>query len=88
MSPFYGYTERNRRTAERSQRMSKKVILAYSGGLDTSVAIKWLTTKGYDVVAYMADVGQEADFNTYERRAIKTGAIKVIVEDLKEELEK
>ena len=62
-----------------------KVVLAYSGGLDTSVAIKWLADKGYDVVAYMADVGQEADFETYKKRALKTGAIKVIVDDLKEE---
>jgi len=66
--------------------MSKhKVVLAYSGGLDTSVAIRWLTKKGYDVIAYMADVGQESDFETYKKRALKTGAIKVIVEDLKKE---
>jgi len=65
--------------------MSKKVVLAYSGGLDTSVAIKWLTKRGYDVVAYMADIGQESDFKTYKRRALKTGAVKVIVEDLKRE---
>ncbi len=62
-----------------------KVVLAYSGGLDTSVVIKWLTNKGYDVVAYMADIGQEADFETYQKRAMKTGAVKVIVEDLKKE---
>jgi len=42
--------------------MREKVVLAYSGGLDTSVIIKWLTKKGYDVVAYMADVGQGSDF--------------------------
>ncbi len=68
--------------------MSPKVVLAYSGGLDTSVAITWFTKKGYDVVAYMADVGQEADFNTYRQRALKTGAIKVIVDDLKGEFVK
>ncbi|MFH1779190.1 MAG: argininosuccinate synthase [Candidatus Omnitrophota bacterium] len=65
--------------------MAKKVVLAYSGGLDTSCAIKWLTNKGYDVVAYMADIGQQADFETYKKRALKTGAIKVVVEDLKKE---
>jgi len=65
--------------------MSKKIILAYSGGLDTSVIIKWLTKKGYSVIAYMADVGQESDFRTYKERALKTGAIKVVVEDLKSE---
>ncbi len=65
--------------------MNKKVVLAYSGGLDTSVAIKWLKNKGYDVVAYMADVGQGSDYGTYKTRALKTGAIKVIVDDLKQE---
>ena len=40
--------------------MNKKVVLAYSGGLDTSVIIKWLTKRGYDVIAYMADVGPRA----------------------------
>ena len=65
--------------------MNKKVVLAYSGGLDTSVIIKWLTKKGYDVIAYMADVGQESNFATYKTRALKTGAIKVVIEDLKKE---
>ncbi len=65
--------------------MNKKIVLAYSGGLDTSVIIKWLTNKGYGVIAYMADVGQESDFAAYKERAIKTGAVKVVVEDLKKE---
>ena len=65
--------------------MKKKIVLAYSGGLDTSVAIKWLTNKGYDVVAYMADVGQGSDYGTYRTRALKTGAVKVVIEDLKKE---
>ncbi len=65
--------------------MNKKVVLAYSGGLDTSVIIKWLANKGYEVVAYMADVGQGSDFETYKKRALKTGAVKVVVEDLKKE---
>ncbi|MDD5422239.1 MAG: argininosuccinate synthase [Candidatus Omnitrophica bacterium] len=68
--------------------MAKKVVLAYSGGLDTSVAIKWLTNRGYDVVAYMADVGQNSDYSTYKKRAIGTGAVKVIVDDLKDEFVK
>ena len=68
--------------------MSNRVILAYSGGLDTSVIIKWLTNRGYDVIAYMADVGQGSDFAVYKKRALATGAIKVIVEDLKKEFVK
>ena len=65
--------------------MSNKVVLAYSGGLDTSVIIKWLSRKGYDVIAYMADVGQGSNLDMYKKRAMKTGAVKVVVEDLKDE---
>jgi len=65
--------------------MRKKVVLAYSGGLDTSVAIKWFTKRGYDVVAYMADVGQGSDYAVYKKRALGTGAVKAIVDDLKKE---
>lgn len=61
----------------------KKVVLAYSGGLDTSVAIKWLKDRGYDVVAYMADVGQEKTTTAAIERAKKAGASKVVVKDLK-----
>ncbi|MFH0764625.1 MAG: argininosuccinate synthase [Candidatus Omnitrophota bacterium] len=68
--------------------MDKKVVLAYSGGLDTSVIIKWLTKRGYDVIAYMADVGQGSDFAAYRKRALATGAVKVVVEDLKNEFVK
>lgn len=63
----------------------KKVVLAYSGGLDTSVAIKWLKDIGYEVIAYMADVGQGGDFNAIKQRALAGGASKVIIEDLKED---
>ena len=58
----------------------KKIILAYSGGLDTSVILKWLCEKGYDVVAYVADVGQQEDFVAIEKKAYATGASKVYVE--------
>ncbi len=64
----------------------EKVILAYSGGLDTSVILKWLVEEGFDVVAYVADVGQDDDFDAVRDKASKTGACKVYVEDLKEEL--
>lgn len=63
----------------------KKVVLAYSGGLDTSCAITWLKEKGYDVVAFMADVGQGENFDTIKKRALKTGASKVYVVDMKKE---
>jgi len=64
----------------------QKVVLAYSGGLDTSVILKWLIDKGFDVIAYIADVGQEEDFESVRQKALKVGASKVYVEDLKEEL--
>lgn len=66
----------------------KKVILAYSGGLDTSVILKWLIDKGYEVVCYIADLGQDDDFREAEEKALKIGASKVYIEDLKEEFVK
>ena len=66
--------------------MKQKVILAYSGGLDTSVMMKWLVNKGYNVIAYVADVGQKEDFEKIKYKALKTGASKVYIEDLKKDL--
>jgi argininosuccinate synthase len=63
-----------------------KIVLAYSGGLDTSVILKWLVEKGYTVIAYLADVGQEEDMEAARAKALKIGAAKVYVEDLKREL--
>ena len=65
--------------------MGKKLVLAYSGGLDTSCILKLLQQEGYDIVAYIADVGQKDDFEALRERALKTGATKVYVEDLKRE---
>ena len=48
-----------------------KVVLAYSGGLDTSVILKWLQLKGYDVVAYVADLGQLPDVDAIKEKAMK-----------------
>src|SRR4030043_800743 len=62
-----------------------KVILAYSGGLDTSVILKWLIEKGYEVIAYVADVGQDDDFEEVKKKALKVGASKVYIKDLREE---
>jgi argininosuccinate synthase len=65
--------------------MKEKVILAYSGGLDTSVILKWLIEKGFDVIAFVADVGQEEDFEECRKKALLLGASKVIILDLKRE---
>jgi argininosuccinate synthase len=63
----------------------KKVVLAYSGGLDTACILKVLIQRGYEVLAYVADVGQQEDFDDVARRALATGASQVFVEDLKAE---
>ncbi len=68
------------------KQMKDKIILAYSGGLDTSVILKWLSNKGFDVIAYVADVGQKEDFKAIEEKAYATGASKVYIEDLKKPL--
>ena len=65
--------------------MKEKVILAYSGGLDTSVILKWLIEKNYEVIAFVADVGQKDDFEECRKKALLLGASKVIISDLKKE---
>ncbi|BDD62884.1 argininosuccinate synthetase [Monascus purpureus] len=65
--------------------MSKKVCLAYSGGLDTSCILKYLIEQGYEVVAFMADVGQEEDFEAARQKALKIGAVKCEIVDLRRE---
>lgn len=64
---------------------NKKVVLAYSGGLDTSVILKWLReTLGHQVIAFCADLGQGEDLASVKAKALKLGAGKVYVEDLRE----
>ena len=64
----------------------KKVVLAYSGGLDTSVIVRWLIdTYGCEVVAFVADVGQEEELHGLKEKGVNSGASKVIIEDLREE---
>jgi len=64
----------------------EKLVLAYSGGLDTSVILHWLLQKGYEVIAFTADLGQPGeDFEALKEKALKIGASKVYVEDVKEE---
>ncbi len=66
--------------------MPEKIVLAYSGGLDTSIIIPWLKENySYDVIAMVGDVGQGDDIEAVVKKAYATGASKVIVEDLREE---
>ncbi|AVX21747.1 argininosuccinate synthase [Carboxydocella sporoproducens DSM 16521] len=64
----------------------KKVVLAYSGGLDTSIIIPWLKENyGYEVIAMVADLGQGEELAPLREKAIKSGASKIYIEDLKQE---
>ncbi|KAG7232410.1 hypothetical protein INR49_008899 [Caranx melampygus] len=64
--------------------MSKgTVVLAYSGGLDTSCILVWLKEQGYDVIAYLANIGQDEDFEAARKKAETLGAKKVFIEDLR-----
>ncbi len=67
----------------------KKIVLAYSGGLDTSVILKWLVNEyDSDVIAYVADIGQKEDLQEAEKKAWDTGACAVFIEDLRDEFVK
>ncbi len=69
--------------------MKEKVVLAYSGGLDTTVILKWLQVeKKLDVIAFIADLGQENELEEAKNKAIAMGAKDVVVEDLKEQFVK
>ena len=69
------------------QKEIKKVVLAYSGGLDTSIIIPWLKENynNCEVIAVSADVGQESELEGLEEKALKTGASKLYIEDLRKE---
>ena len=65
---------------------TNKIVLAYSGGLDTSVILKWLANEyGCPVIAYSADIGQKEDWDAVRAKGLATGAEKVIISDLREE---
>jgi argininosuccinate synthase len=62
----------------------EKVVLAYSGGLDTSVAVKWINeTYGLDVIAYTCDLGQGQDIEAIRQKALRTGAVVAVAEDVR-----
>jgi argininosuccinate synthase len=63
----------------------KKVILAYSGGLDTSIILKWLLDQGFEVICFLANLGQKEEMEALKQKALKIGASKVYVEDLRKE---
>jgi argininosuccinate synthase len=66
--------------------MAEKVVLAYSGGLDTSVAIRWIKEKyNMDVIAVTADVGGDKDLGAVREKALKVGAVKALVVDARED---
>ena len=68
---------------------AKKVVLAYSGGLDTSVILRWIKEEfGCEVIAFCADLGQGEDLQAIKRKAIDTGASKAVIGDLREEFVK
>lgn len=76
-------------TVKNKNRALDRIVLAYSGGLDTSVILKWLiNTYKADVIAYCCDVGQKEDLKKVKEKALKTGASEAIVEDMREEFAK
>ncbi|KAF7277779.1 argininosuccinate synthase [Rhynchophorus ferrugineus] len=62
----------------------EKVVLAYSGGLDTSCILKWLIEKGFEVICYMGNIGQDEDFQAAREKALQIGAVKVVIDDIQE----
>lgn len=72
-------------TMKKNGQHAPKVILAYSGGLDTSVILKWLQVeKGFDVIAVCVDVGQQEDYEAVKAKALANGAVHAVVIDVKE----
>ena len=81
------YEKRKGYIMAKAKKDIKKVVLAYSGGLDTSIIIPWLKENynNCEVIAVSADVGQGTELDGLEEKALKTGASKLYIEDLKEE---
>ena len=63
-----------------------KIVLAYSGGLDTSVLVSWLKEKySAEIIAFCADIGQEEELKGLDKKAIQTGASKIYIDNLQDE---
>src|SRR3954465_2398894 len=85
-NPFFIYCWAARFACPRGALMPEKVVLAYSGGLDTSIIIPWLKENySAEIIAMVADVGQLDDLDDGVKKAKATGASKVVVEDMREE---
>src|SRR5438034_6276751 len=80
-SPCCGSAALVARSKNCSPMAAKKLVLAYSGGLDTSVAIRWLKDQGWDVIAFTVDLGEKKDLDAVQARALKTGASAAYVAD-------
>jgi argininosuccinate synthase len=80
-----GVCDQQQQEGDMSATDGRRVVLAYSGGLDTSVILKWLIEQGHDVVCFVGDVGQQDDFDAVRETALAVGASKVYVEDLRRE---
>src|SRR5438034_6762088 len=73
-------------TSNIEHQTSVKIILAYSGGLDTSIVLRWLKDNYQaEIIAFCADIGQEEELAGLERKALTTGASKCVIKDLREE---
>ena len=71
---------------ELDQKNKGEIVLAYSGGLDTSVITAWLNDQGFEVICFLADIGQPLDdLKVIEEKALKSGAKKFIAENLQKE---
>src|SRR5438067_2214629 len=88
---FHGFPQQCRNNQQcrnrRRPKLNGKVVLAYSGGLDTTVAVRWLQEKmGLDVIAVAVDVGQGSDLEAVRGRALETGAVEAHIVDARDEL--
>src|SRR5271163_3936872 len=86
LRPYLATCRHPRRIVKTQLPKPKKVVLAYSGGLDTSIIIPWLKENyGCEIIAFISDVGQGKEVEPARKKALKTGAIKAYVADQRKE---